>query len=63
MQRKLITFGKQHKEFPGMVISFWTRANAMEICFGNFEKDEENIAASILKAILKLNVDIRGLAS
>ena len=45
-----------------MVISFWTRANAMEVCFGNYEKDEENIAASILKSILKLNVDIRGLA-
>jgi len=45
-----------------MVISFWTRAYAMEVCFGNYEKDEENIAASILKSILKLNIDIRGLA-
>jgi hypothetical protein len=35
MRKKLLSFGKQHKEFPQMQISFLTRARAMEICFGD----------------------------
>ena len=46
-----------------MQISFLTRAKAMEVCFGDTEKEEPNIAASILRSILALNSDLRGLAS
>lgn len=45
-----------------MQISFLTRAKAMEACFGDTEKEEANIAASILRSVLALNVDLRGLA-
>jgi actin-related protein 10 len=42
-----------------MQISFHTRAKAMEICFGSVYKEEANIAASILRSLLKLNVEVR----
>jgi hypothetical protein len=42
-----------------MVVSFHTRAQAMETCFGDISQEEPNIAASILKSILALNCDIR----
>jgi actin-related protein len=59
MRRKLTNFGKQFKEFPQMQISFYTRAKAMEVCFGSIYKEEANIAASILRSLLKLNVEVR----
>ena len=62
MQKKMTAFGKQHREFPQMQISFLTRASAMEVCFGDTENEEPNIAASILRSILALGVDLRGLA-
>ena len=31
----------------------------MEVCFGDIENEEENISASILKSLLKLNVHAR----
>ena len=34
----------------------------MEVCFGDTENEEPNIAASILRSILALNCDLRGLA-
>jgi len=59
MKKKVVQFGKQHREFPSMQISFYTRAKAMEVCFGDIENEEENISASILKSLLKLNVHAR----
>jgi len=58
MKKKVVQFGKQHREFPSMQISFYTRAKAMEVCFGDIENEEENISASILKSLL-LNVHAR----
>ena len=34
----------------------------MEVCFGDTENEEPNIAASILRSILALAIDLRGLA-
>ena len=44
-----------------MQVSFLTRAKAMEVCFGDTENEEPNIAASILRSLLALNCDLRGL--
>ena len=59
MRRKLTNFGKQFKEFPEMQVSFYTRAKGIEVCFGSVSKEEENIAASGLRAIMKLNSEVR----
>jgi len=59
MRRKLTSFGKSHREFPSMQISFLTRAKAMEICFGDPTNDEANIAASILRSLMQLGADVR----
>ena len=59
MRRKLTSFGKQHREFPSLNVSFHTRAKTMETCFGDPENEQPNIAASILRSILKLNSDLR----
>ena len=59
MRRKMTNFGKQFKEFPQMQISFYTRAKGIEVCFGSVYKEEANIAASILRSLLKLNVEVR----
>lgn len=58
-KRKLTNFGKSVRELPNMVVSFHTRARAMEACFGEVSQEEANIAASILRSILSLNCDIR----
>ena len=42
-----------------MNVSFHTRASVMEVCFGDPENEEANIAASILRSILKLTMDTR----
>ena len=55
----MTNFGKQFKEFPQMQISFYTRAKGIEVCFGSVFKEEANIAASILRSLLKLNVEVR----
>ena len=55
----MTNFGKSIRELPNMVVSFHTRAQAMETCFGDISQEEPNIAASILKSILALNCDIR----
>jgi len=39
MRRKLTSFGKQHREFPSLNVSFHTRAKTMEICFGDPENE------------------------
>ena len=57
MQRKMSGFGKQHREFPSLSVSFLTRAKTMEICFGDISNEESNISASILRSILALNMD------
>ena len=57
MIRKMINFGKQHREFPNLSVSFVTRSKAMEVCFGNIDNEESNISASILRSILSLNMD------
>ena len=64
MRKKFTNFGKKTvKEFPNMQISFLTRAKGMEVCFGDVAKEEENIAASILRSIMALNMDLRILVS
>ena len=37
-------------------MSFYTRHIAMEICFGDVQNEEENIAYSTLKAIKKVSI-------
>jgi len=59
MRKKMTNFGKQHKEFPQMQVSFYTRAKAVEVCFGNISKEESNIAASILRSLSKLSAEVR----
>jgi hypothetical protein len=59
MRRKITSFGKSIREFPNMQLSFLTRAKAMETCFGDIDREEPNIAASILRSIMALNADIR----
>ena len=59
MKKKLTSFGKTHKEFPSLQVSFFTRAMATEVCFGNHNEDEPNLAVSILRSILKLSLDVR----
>uniref|UniRef100_A0A7S3CI43 Uncharacterized protein n=1 Tax=Strombidium rassoulzadegani TaxID=1082188 RepID=A0A7S3CI43_9SPIT len=63
MRATTTQFGKQHPEVSFLQVSFLTRASAMEVCFGDPEEDEPNIAASILRSILKLNLDARVLTS
>lgn len=59
MRRKMTSYGRQAKELPNMQVSFLTRAKAMEVCFGDVAKEEENIAATILRSILTLNSNVR----
>ena len=54
MQRKYTNLGKTYKEFPGMMISFYTRYCAMEYCFGDVQEEEANIAHSLLTSIKKV---------
>jgi actin-related protein len=63
MRRKLISFGKQHKDFPGLTVSFLTRAKGMEVCFGDPEADQPSIAASALRSLKALNVNTRVLVA
>ena len=61
MLKKIVSFGKQLRELPGMQISLHTRAQGMEICFGDPANEEPNIAASILRSIKSLNTNLRPL--
>ncbi|CDW77817.1 UNKNOWN [Stylonychia lemnae] len=54
MKRKYTNLGKTYKEFPGMLISFYTRYCAMEFCFGDPQEEEQNIAYSLLTSIKKV---------
>lgn len=56
-------FEKQHPELPGMQISLATRGLCMEVCFGDPSNEKPNIAASILRSLLKLKPDLRAIAS
>ena len=62
MRRKFTLFNKSIKEFPNMQVSFLSRAKAMEVCFGDPDREEPNIAASILRSIMALNADVRVLS-
>lgn len=59
MRRKITSYGKSCKELPQLQVSFLTRARAMEVCFGDPENEEPNIAASILRAIKALHLSTR----
>ena len=61
MAKNVINFGKQCRELPNMQISLYTRCKSMEICFGDPINEEANIAASILRSILSLTIDLRPL--
>jgi hypothetical protein len=63
MRRKLISFGKQHKEFPQMTVSFLTRAKGMEVCFGDPALDQPSIAASALRSLMSLSLNTRVLVA
>ena len=56
-------FEKQHHELPGMQISMFTRATCMEVCFGDVAAEKPNIAASILRSLLKLKPELRCVAA
>ena len=59
MRKKVTNFGKSISQLPNMQVTFYTRAKAMEICFGDPNNEEPNIAASILRSVLKLNANVR----
>jgi actin-related protein len=46
-----------------MQVSFYTRAKAMEVCFGDIDNEEPNISASVLRSVLKLTPDVRVLVA
>lgn len=50
MQNKkyVLSLGRAFYWFPYFQISFYTRVMAYEICFGDVDKEEANIAYSIL---------------
>jgi hypothetical protein len=63
MRKVMTKFNKQHRDFPHLQVSFLTRAKTMEVCFGDPEKDEPNIAASILRSLNAVGADERVLVS
>ena len=47
-KRFILGQGKSYKEdYPYLCISFYTRVAAMEVCFGDPDMEEPNIAYSI----------------
>lgn len=56
MKSKKFHLGKHYKDVPDMFVSFYTRFASMEVCFGDYKEEEENIAYSILKSIKKVNL-------
>jgi hypothetical protein len=54
MKLKKYALGKTYKDVPHMQISFYTRYQTMEFCFGDINDEEENLAFSILKSIRKV---------
>lgn len=54
-----LSYGRAFYWFPYMQISLHTRMMAAEVCFGEVENEEPNLAYSILSSVMKLNVDNR----
>jgi hypothetical protein len=54
MKKKRYNLSKQYKDFPNVLLSFYTRYATMECCFGDPTNEEPNIAYSILKSIKKV---------
>lgn len=52
--------GKTYKEdFPYLTVSFYTRAVAMEACFGDPDLEQPNLAYSICQSLLKMTHENR----
>ena len=50
--------GKTYKEdYPYMQVSFYTRCNAMEICYGDIELENPNLAYSTCQSLLKVSIN------
>lgn len=54
MQTKKQSLGKTYKDYPNTLISFYTRYATMEVCFGDPNEEETNIAQSILQSLKKV---------
>ena len=49
------------EQFSHLSVSLYTRAFAVEVLFGDVEREEPNIAYSVCESLLKLSPEIRGL--
>ena len=55
-KRYILGLGKTYKEdFPYLCVSFFTRASAMEVCFGDVDDEKANLAHSICQSLLKVS--------
>ena len=52
----ILGHGKTYKEdFPYLRVSFYTRVASMEVCFGDPDLEEANLAYSICQSLLKVS--------
>jgi len=55
-KRFILGLGKTYKDdFPYLCVSFYTRVSAMEICFGDPDLEQPNLAYSICQSLLKVS--------
>lgn len=59
-KRFVLNSGRAFYWYPYFCISFFTRMMAMEVCFGDVDEEEPNLAYSILKSIMKTSMENRG---
>jgi hypothetical protein len=50
---------KAYKDFPYLQVSFYTRMMAMEVCWGNPDEEEENLAYSVCKGLKNMTHENR----
>jgi hypothetical protein len=54
-KRFVLNSGRAFYWYPYFCISFYTRMMAMEVCFGDVDEEEPNIAYSILSSVMKVS--------
>ena len=55
-KRVLPGLGKTFKDdYPYLCVSFYTRVSAMEICYGDPDEEEPNLAHSVCQSLLKVS--------
>jgi hypothetical protein len=54
-KRFVLGNGKSFKECPYIAISYFSRASAYEIIYGDYTKEEANLAYSICQSVLKVS--------